>query len=102
MIARRGFLLGLGAALATPAIVRAESLMKIVMPRRQVVPHMFGDDLAIAIRYTGRILVDLIPKIYDAERIRLPAAYVPYQLGSPAEAMRSRIVTAVMFSRPGG
>lgn len=29
----------------------------------------FLDHLAIAIRYTGRIFVDLIPKIYDTERV---------------------------------
>lgn len=33
MTSRRAFLTGVGAALATPSIVRAESLMKIVMPR---------------------------------------------------------------------
>lgn len=32
MITRRSMLLGLGAALTTPAIVRAESLMRVVMP----------------------------------------------------------------------
>lgn len=33
MIARRSFLLGIGAALAAPAVVRAESLMKLWVPK---------------------------------------------------------------------
>lgn len=33
---RRGFLLGIGAALAAPAIVRAESLMKLWVPKREL------------------------------------------------------------------
>jgi hypothetical protein len=32
MTSRRGFLLGIGAALAAPAIVRADSLMKLWVP----------------------------------------------------------------------
>lgn len=36
MTSRRGFLLGLGAALAAPAVVRAESLMKIAALRQQL------------------------------------------------------------------
>lgn len=34
MSTRRGFLIGIGAALAAPAIVKAESLMKIAVLRR--------------------------------------------------------------------
>lgn len=37
MTSRRGFLLGLGAALAAPAIVRSESLMKIAVLRDSIV-----------------------------------------------------------------
>lgn len=33
------------------------------------VTYHFRDNLAMAIRYTGRILVDLIPKIYDSQRL---------------------------------
>lgn len=32
MVGRRGFLIGLGAAIAAPAIVRADSLMKLWVP----------------------------------------------------------------------
>ena len=38
---RRGLLLGLGAALAAPAIVRAESLMQIAVLRETVTPRMY-------------------------------------------------------------
>ncbi len=31
--------------------------------------YHFVDNLAVAIRHTGRILVDLIPKIYDTQRV---------------------------------
>ena len=31
--------------------------------------YVFVDNLSRAIRYTGKILIDLIPKIYDAERV---------------------------------
>lgn len=34
MISRRGILFGLGATLAAPAIVRADSLMKLFVPKR--------------------------------------------------------------------
>jgi len=40
---RRAFLTGLATALAAPAIVKAESLMKIYVPRRRLV---FGWDIA--------------------------------------------------------
>lgn len=40
MTSRRGFLLGLGAALAAPAIVRAEVLMPV---RKLVVPRVFDN-----------------------------------------------------------
>lgn len=36
MTSRRGFLIGIGAALGAPAIVRAESLMKIAAVRRSL------------------------------------------------------------------
>lgn len=36
MTTRRGFLIGIGAALAAPAIVRAESLMKVAALRESV------------------------------------------------------------------
>ncbi len=36
MTSRRGFILGLGAALAAPAIVKAESLMKIAALRESL------------------------------------------------------------------
>lgn len=36
MTSRRGFLLGLGAALAAPAVVRAESIMRVAKLRQQV------------------------------------------------------------------
>src|SRR5216684_902806 len=32
--------------------------------------YHFIDNLAIAIRYTGKILIDLIPKIYDTKRVK--------------------------------
>lgn len=32
--------------------------------------YHFIDNLAIGIRFTGRILIDLIPKVYDTQRIR--------------------------------
>lgn len=38
MTSRRAFLLGIGAALAAPAIVKAESLMKIAAMRESVAP----------------------------------------------------------------
>lgn len=39
---RRGFLLGLGAALiAAPAVVRAESLMKVMVLRESVAPEFY-------------------------------------------------------------
>lgn len=31
--------------------------------------YHFIDNLAVAIRYTGKILIDLIPKVYDTERV---------------------------------
>lgn len=40
MISRRGFLLGLGAALAAPAVVRAESLMKIAVLRKEALTEV--------------------------------------------------------------
>ena len=37
MTNRRAFLLGIGAALAAPAIVRAESIMRVVVPQRGLI-----------------------------------------------------------------
>ncbi len=39
MLTRRGMLFGLGAALAAPAIVRADSLMKLYVPKPYVIPQ---------------------------------------------------------------
>jgi hypothetical protein len=39
MTSRRGFLIGIGAALAAPAIVKAESLMKIAALRESLNEH---------------------------------------------------------------
>lgn len=51
MITRRSMLLGVGAALTTPAIVRAESLMRVVVPK----PHLITLD-----EFASRILDPLM------------------------------------------
>lgn len=74
--------------------------------------YHYIDHLAVAIRYTGKILLDLIPKIYDTERVlRIlneagqessvqinPTMKQPYQPGMPGpqqqEEERRRIKTA--------
>jgi hypothetical protein len=46
MTTRRGFLKALGIGLAAPAIVRAESLMKLVVPKQEIIllnPICFGN-----------------------------------------------------------
>ena len=43
MTNRRGFLIGLGASLAAPAIVKADNLMKIIVPR----PTIYVPDLLL-------------------------------------------------------
>jgi hypothetical protein len=43
MTSRRSFLLGIGAALAAPSVVRADSLMKLWVPSKDVIvmqPHL--------------------------------------------------------------
>lgn len=45
MIGRRGFLLGMGAALAAPSIVKAEGLMKLWVPTKPQLIQAF--DLAV-------------------------------------------------------
>lgn len=72
MIARRGFLLGLGAALATPAIVRAESLMKIVMPR----PLVLTPSEAFSLPYDEAFAAEG-EQIGTTLRILIPEAYWP-------------------------
>lgn len=44
---RRGFLLGLGAFLAAPAIVRADSLMRVAVLRETILPSVvpFGSQV---------------------------------------------------------
>lgn len=49
-----------------------ETSGKAIMARQQegdVGTYLYVDNLGIAIQYTGKILVDLIPKIYDATRV---------------------------------
>lgn len=64
MIARRGFLIGLSAALAAPAIVRASSLMPVkrpplITPARIIYgPHMFVSGISEDVhngRYFARV-----------------------------------------------
>lgn len=54
VITRRSMLLGLGAALATPAIVRAENLMRVVVPK----PHLITLD-----EFASRILDPLMARM---------------------------------------
>jgi hypothetical protein len=78
MINRRGLITGLISLVAAPAIVRAGSLMPVkvmIEPRflsgteinalYQAEKYEFLDYQAFMIRYTGRILIDLIPRIYE-------------------------------------
>lgn len=44
MTSRRAFILGLTSALAAPAIVREESLMRVAMLRESVVPKMLNEE----------------------------------------------------------
>lgn len=49
-----------------------ETSGKAILARQQegdIGTYLYVDNLSIAIQYTGKILVDLIPKIYDATRI---------------------------------
>jgi hypothetical protein len=52
---RRGFLLGLGTALAAPAVVRAESLMKLWVPPAPKL--IVGVDLAGKADYAGHLFM---------------------------------------------
>lgn len=78
MLQRRSFITGLISLVAAPAIVRAGSLMPVKMmiePKflsgtelnalYQAERYEFLDMQAMAVRYTGRILIDLIPRIYS-------------------------------------
>jgi hypothetical protein len=42
---RRGFLAGMLAAAAAPAIVRAESMMRLYVPPQSIVPVLWGDGI---------------------------------------------------------
>lgn len=50
MTNRRSFLLGIGAALAAPAIVRAESLMKVAVLRETVPPLLLEAEVSLVTR----------------------------------------------------
>lgn len=85
MTSRRGFLIGIGAALAAPAIVKAESLMKIAQLRRVYEPPLILSERTVAELFTRleaqlgitptkiivpawqRLLVSLEAEINDAE-----------------------------------
>lgn len=85
MTGRRGFLIGIGAALAAPAIVKAESLMKIAQLRRVYEPPLILSERTVTELFTRleaqlgitptkiivpawqRLLVSLEAEINDAE-----------------------------------
>lgn len=56
MTTRRGFLKGVGIAFAAPAIVRAESLMKIYVPKREILLLPMKDLIAFGMDLDGDVL----------------------------------------------
>ena len=79
MMERRKFITGLISLVAAPAIVRAGSLMPVKsyfdpalvfnewvdIEAGALGSYNFIDMQAMAIRYTGKIIVDMIPRIYN-------------------------------------
>ena len=61
MIVRRSFLIGIGASLATPAIVRAESLMRVVVPQPEVIAIINQDQIL----YDMRLIRELDAQLSD-------------------------------------
>ena len=71
---RRGFITGLASLVVAPAVVRVESLMpvKVMKPEFQewLWYNPVTDNIEVwrqALRETGRMIVDLIPEIYDVK-----------------------------------
>jgi hypothetical protein len=98
MSGRRGFLLGLGAALAAPAIVRAESLMRVAqisagLVRQPIVASIRPNSLlsvtqitreAVRLFLNSNVLLKAVDRQYDLAfalaphehlRVRLPDDY---------------------------
>ena len=57
------------AEMGAPSNERSGTAIQMRQRQGDNATYGFIDNLAIAIRYTGRILIDLIPKIYDTQRI---------------------------------
>lgn len=67
MTSRRGFLLGLGSVLAAPAIVKAESLMKIAVLRADVMQAPILDLASPWVPCDGRLLLrELYAELFQA------------------------------------
>jgi hypothetical protein len=67
LIHRRSFLLGLGAAFAAPAIVKAESLMKV--PARRLLTTDEIVNSAVEMLYGRSPLLDALPLMMEQQRI---------------------------------
>jgi hypothetical protein len=67
MIGRRGFLIGLGAALSAPAIVRAESLMHIAVLRDSITAAEVEANTSIWLVQFG----EHIERAYLAQAVRM-------------------------------
>ena len=52
-----------------PAIERTPAAVDARERHGETATYHFIDNLAIAIRYTGRVIIDLIPHIYDTQRV---------------------------------
>lgn len=66
MTNRRFFMLGAGALIAAPAIVRAESLMKLFVPKPELIPYLAPSEELVSVIRSGAIsraqlLAELLP-----------------------------------------
>jgi hypothetical protein len=57
------------AEMGAPSNERSGAAIEARQRQGDTATYHYIDNLAIAIRFTGRILIDLIPKIYDTERV---------------------------------
>lgn len=70
---RRGFLTSILAAAAAPSIVRADSLMRIIVPSRElVIPQLWMADRIGGYYYS----IDLCKQLIEAQERRMPHSFV--------------------------
>ena len=101
MIGRRLFLGGIFAAGAAPAIVKAESLMKIIVPRQELYTGELGaiDGFRlVATNPAEQRLVDMMTR--DMLRCAAPLLVLPQF--SPLIPMPPPHFSSIRFVRPGG